>query len=1172
MANKRISDLNPLLASSASINDLTVVVDVLSDTTPTGEDKKMTLGELSNFVFDTVPHVSSSNQLDINELQNYPLSASHGGTGVTYIPTFSVLVGQGTSSITFATGNIGNLLGWGLNGPTFVSGVISSSAQVDYNYLQNKPQGVISSSDQLPNGLYSSSAQVSFLGLSDTPKTYVTNSFIKVNSSGSGLDFFSLPISVQDLQKGKSYANGVYYFNGDIRERLYANIQPQTIYSGGLATYYQDFLHSGNVCLDKFNRNLYFVRGTWPRRKGLNSSDYHGLSWREANNTIDSRAEAVCSTREDGQNFQVLADFWTSTIGGSLPNSVKNSSGKYVVSEPSAVAFDSSSNSIFVACRNDHCPSIIYKMNATGSQSSIENSTQVWVTLANGDLKIDCVEVGVIPKGFYYQGDESLNPLTDPPQNTPYLFFGVSPDWNTPYASGSTLKHAAIYKVPTSGTAPGTFLTDYPVAYTLHRFWRAGTDATNPDMGTTGVKSIKLYIARAGQDGGEWNPYSDTLPFVRKDKSRLFVVHSGAPSQQLISHITGSTTFSRRTITSASFYPTVPQTQPSQTSPLVSGSMWSTASQTVYPILVPQPGPTIPAPLASLITSTNPFLFNNNQFGGHGIFELLIGNTGSILGNPYTGSFSSQIDLNRPWKTWRQGYVSAVSGTLALYFSNISDDPGSPIGETGSSAPGAPRNRSFAINDRLFLLTAPSDFVNFDSTSSFFTQSRGIVKIGDVSCGVNPNTPRYFLNGTYTDPNEEGNVMVIPVLANSINNENTAIMDGGQQGLQQMTIDPYGETAYVADFFFSRYYTTYLTSSYNNGAQDTYPYASTPTPVTIYSPAETIPTNSSVPSGYINYNNGNNLTPSEIDWPTAPIYPGAPTGPSAASAAGYTAEGWPNGPTQVTYSGQNNAPVPITASNNYSGPFGAYYFTPTYYPKATFPPTPNNPNPALPGYGQAASGSYPAGPAPLDAYTDNTFNSIYSEFGTIYEANLWTYSHGTNGQRIFDNANPQIAYSRPCGLTGYNEGPNKVYRLLYTNGENNFVLNNNNLGMGIYINGFSRTFTQDGVLAQGHNVLSISDKGAGIQGGLVVTMQQPTNTSDYVVIAQGSDGEFFGSGQQHHENPITYTGSIDSLDAQSDASLYFGKNRSQFRLTYTGSLNLDVLYFSVIGGELGPIF
>jgi trimeric autotransporter adhesin len=48
MANKKISELNPITSASLSPNDLFVVVDVDAPTTPTGETKKVQLDELSS--------------------------------------------------------------------------------------------------------------------------------------------------------------------------------------------------------------------------------------------------------------------------------------------------------------------------------------------------------------------------------------------------------------------------------------------------------------------------------------------------------------------------------------------------------------------------------------------------------------------------------------------------------------------------------------------------------------------------------------------------------------------------------------------------------------------------------------------------------------------------------------------------------------------------------------------------------------------------------------------------------------------------------------------------------------------------------------------------------------------------------------------------------------------
>ena len=94
-------------------------------------------------------------------------------------------------------------------------------------------------------------------------------------------------------------------------------------------------------------------------------------------------------------------------------------------------------------------------------------------------------------------------------------------------------------------------------------------------------------------------------------------------------------------------------------------------------------------------------------------------------------------------------------------------------------------------------------------------------------------------------------------------------------------------------------------------------------------------------------------------------------------------------------------------------------------------------------------------------------------------------------------------------------GPAQDFRLIYTNGENNFELLPNNLGFGTYINGLSRTFVQDCVLAQGRNVFSISVGRPRAAGGMVITFDYPSQTSDYALIAFSSNQQPLGSGQSH---------------------------------------------------------
>jgi len=94
MANQKITSLNELFAITASLDDLTVVVDVDDFSSPTGETKKMTLGELSKFALSTATLVSGSSQIffsglgdvsgSISGSPNYFIKVNANGTGVTY--------------------------------------------------------------------------------------------------------------------------------------------------------------------------------------------------------------------------------------------------------------------------------------------------------------------------------------------------------------------------------------------------------------------------------------------------------------------------------------------------------------------------------------------------------------------------------------------------------------------------------------------------------------------------------------------------------------------------------------------------------------------------------------------------------------------------------------------------------------------------------------------------------------------------------------------------------------------------------------------------------------------------------------------------------------------------------------------------------------------------------
>jgi len=103
MANQKLSDLVNLPADQIESDDLMLIVDVSSLASPTGEAKNVKVSQLADYL---------SGSFNINELDSngYPLSASKGGTGQTYLTPDTVLVGNGTSSIKMIDGTDGHFL------------------------------------------------------------------------------------------------------------------------------------------------------------------------------------------------------------------------------------------------------------------------------------------------------------------------------------------------------------------------------------------------------------------------------------------------------------------------------------------------------------------------------------------------------------------------------------------------------------------------------------------------------------------------------------------------------------------------------------------------------------------------------------------------------------------------------------------------------------------------------------------------------------------------------------------------------------------------------------------------------------------------------------------------------------------------------------------------------
>ena len=464
MGNNKITQLPNLTPTQAQPSDLIPVVDVFDPASPSGNTKNMTLGQLSQYVTANQGLVSSSAQIILGDAQG-PNPVDNGGTGTTYFSN-GVLVGNGTDPVTAVSGTVGQVFAQTSGGPAPITGVVSSSAQVSFPSLSNIPPGLVSHS---LGGLFSSSAQVSFIGEKDTPSSYTPNALLISNMAGTALEFVSgsepsVPIN-QELIGGRSFANGTFYFNGDIRERIYSNPNVDSLYTGSNSLFYENFIHSGNITYDKVNENIYFVRGTWPRRQGSSSADLKGYTWRESNPSGLSAAEAICSTRDDGQNFEVVLDLYGSDFMGSGLSSVKSGSA-YVVSEPSAVVFDPTTNFLYFSCRNDHDNSIVYRITISGSQYVTDSGIQ-FARMYSGDLKTDSLDLVTIPQNYYATGS--------PSENTQVLLIGVSPDYNA-NTNISSHKNAALFMVPTS-SPPVQFETDYPQTDTLHLFWASSFDA-----------------------------------------------------------------------------------------------------------------------------------------------------------------------------------------------------------------------------------------------------------------------------------------------------------------------------------------------------------------------------------------------------------------------------------------------------------------------------------------------------------------------------------------------------------------------------------------------------------------------------------------------------------------------------------------------------------------------
>lgn len=932
----------------------------------------------------------------------------------------------------------------------------------------------------------------------------------------------------EKTKSGQVIAYGTYYVNGDTRERIFSlHEQDADAVRGSLqvdpkGVSYNKYLHSANIHVDTKYDKIYFCRGTWPRRQGEASTDTDGQTWRE----LGGRGEAICRTNIDGTGFEIVKDL--ESLGQDYY-------------EPSAVVFDNVHDYIFFSCRNDHNKSRIYRMDMDGS------NLVLWVEMATNDVNIDCLDVAHIPEDFF----AAANPAC----TTTYLYFGFSPDY---VSSTHTAKYtnAALMRVPVIGTAPGALSDNYTGKYCIHRFWHSSykhytqSSADVPDMQTTGIKGIKVFISNTYSAGttnikfsdGKWVPWAhDTnevtgaskstyqhgigygafgLPqgfnvskewipsmskeAVARDRSRIYVVHSGARN--------------------------VKRDQTEVNTPGSGGS-----GVTAPPI------PDIPSQHAIDPTT------HGHGYGGNSVLELLVGEP---AGNP--ASFSVSDDATRAFKTWREGTIY-VSGSIKVIDMG-NDDPGMPTDTIIGSGTGSGRGIPWVAGDHLFISTSPSQTSSANGAAGHLDSKsgRGIRRI------VGAVGNQYSLantDNTTNGPGEIGKVMVIPVIASNLigtvatDNADAyggpgAIRDLALFGLQDITINPCTLEIFFTDFFSSAYYLRNVTFS-QDGAD--YVPGTPAVPGNPYIPAN--PPNPTIPG-----NPPNPTIPGHVQIPGNPPTPAGPYNPLI--------------PGNVTIPA--NPPIPGSPGN---------------------PQIPGSPgNPAVP-----AQPTIPANP-PIPAVVGVSYRITQpddSYYGTIYRSDSFTYGRGKNGQNLF-NRFTHIGYNRPCGIGGYSTGPWNEFRLIYTNGETQ-LLTPTTLTTDTYthlmaargreVNGLSQVFTRDHVLAAGRNIFAIHDFGFGTFNGLLVTLEKPASTGDYAVLAQASNGDTLTIPTLHIQSQTPGR----SLDAQTgttarsvadtlqflvdDPSLYQAKNSRQFRICYPDKITgLENLSWNVDPKTVNTIF
>jgi hypothetical protein len=571
-------------------------------------------------------------------------------------------------------------------------------------------------------------------------------------------------------QAGQVAAYGTFYLNGDTRERIWslptdqADIVRGSLEVDATGVSYNKYLHSGNIYVDTKYNKIYFCRGTYPRVQGLDSNDKDGWTWRE----LGGQGEAILRCNLDGTGIEVVKDL---SNGGP---------GYY---DPCAVAFDDVHDYVFFACRCDHGQSAIYRMDRDGS------NLVTWARMATDNVNIDCLDIAHVPQDFFA--------ANYPACTTTYLYFGISPDYNK-VTNTKAAAHAAILRLPVIGTAPGVLTDDYTSKYCIHRFWHSsykddveGTSA-NPNMDTTGIKGIKVFISNNSQNDLDPNWWSSEremnlgfgyfgkpgninkqwLPTMSKEAvsrsaSRIYVVHSGARNAKR---------------------------DPTEITTTGSGA-------------TPPTAPDIPdIPNIHTIEPTH----IGHGFGGNSIFELLVG-------EPYGPdlAMSAQHDADRDYKTWREGDLFISGDMKVINMGN--DDPGKPVGDPGSG-PGAARNTAWATGDHLYVSTSPtqSSYYNQSSGSLDGKSGRGVRKIVGA---LNGNYSLAGTDGTADGPGEVGKVMVIPVIASTLADVNeTGMRSGGHFGLRDITINPCTNELFFTDFWTSSYYLLNTTFQQQGGA------------------------------------------------------------------------------------------------------------------------------------------------------------------------------------------------------------------------------------------------------------------------------------------------------------------------------------------------------------------